>query len=443
MESAKLLQEVYAKELTRSEKFKKDAYQYKPIRAYLEMGEKQFKLMKRAARQMVMSEAMFKRSGLVHQKRLAKYREFLSEKVLEFIDTWLPDEGIIKTTRSLTPPDHGVFGGDNLKPFEGGRGRWKEDAASTPQSLPRAESALKRRRSTRLANNPAPTRRGTASSNASVESEPEELWQMESPTPNTPNYQAKIPTAYESIQTGQVNETRTSSPQPAPARPDSQISQLPRQWSEYSVHEMLPQSSRKSLVVKLPVRLPDGLPSCKSIPQSPQHIQQQQDTPPDQQSSAHTLQNGYDALYEGFDVQEPTIRDEKAGCNTLEAEPRDNGSSKLGAMLHAEKARGDQLEEELHDERTNRKNLEADLHNFEKKYTSLEVELRDERANLHNEKASHSQLEAELRSNRGHELETLLHAEKTKGVELEEELRHERANRKGLETDLYNYGNRN
>jgi hypothetical protein len=99
MESAKLLQEVYAKELTRSEKFKKDAYQYKHIQAYLEMGEEQFKLMKRAARQVVVSEARFHRAGFRHQKRLAKYQEFLVEQVLGFIDTRLPDRDIIEKTR--------------------------------------------------------------------------------------------------------------------------------------------------------------------------------------------------------------------------------------------------------------------------------------------------------------------------------------------------------
>ena len=94
-----MLQEVYAKELTKSERFKQDAYQYKHIKAYLEMGEEQFKLMKRAARQVVLSETRFHRAGFRHQKRLAKYQDFLVEQVLGFIDTQLPDRSIIETTR--------------------------------------------------------------------------------------------------------------------------------------------------------------------------------------------------------------------------------------------------------------------------------------------------------------------------------------------------------
>ena len=100
MEIAALLQKIYAKELTKSEKFKAEAYKYNAVRACLGVGEEPFKLIKRAAKEMVQNEVGLQRKGLIHQKQLVCYRDFLVEKVLEFIETRLPDRDTIeKTTR--------------------------------------------------------------------------------------------------------------------------------------------------------------------------------------------------------------------------------------------------------------------------------------------------------------------------------------------------------
>ncbi|KAI9781774.1 MAG: hypothetical protein M1839_005767 [Geoglossum umbratile] len=470
MEPVAALHRIFAKELTKNEKFKAEAYKYGAIRACLGVDEELFKLIKRAAKEMVHSEARLQQKGLFHRKRLVNCRDFLVEKVLEFIDTRLPQK---ETVEALAGPEKLLLGvlrlllaasryytmvhRARLTYHDGPMPARDEDDwenihdSIIPNNLPGAKPNLKRRRLTRLT-----TSHGT-------ESEPEEYWDMENHTPQVPNFQSWDPTAHSPLHTDQASDL-----EPTPARaPGDQHSYLPHQQSESSQTQSPPPIASRITILRLP--RPDR-PSHPT-PQGSEHAQQGQPSPPGQQGCAppdHTVPSGYDELHERYSVQERKLRDEKARGDALEAELRDKNclagklhgektrGDNLEAKLRAEEVKGDKLEEELRDERANRDQLEVVLGDYKTKNKALVVELREEQTN-------HNRIEAELRSQnkklkaelldekaksggfearlydektRSETLETLLHGENAKNEALEKLLIDEKARSDEFETKL-------